>query len=331
MGTIVFESVASTLVIHNPLNGFAARSSASRSAATRPRRHQRPQPVPGRQDRLLRRERPGLHRAVGREERGVCIFCGDRLAAKTARYPDDLVPGGRLARGEATLLPNLFALGAYHPLVVLSRAHFLEPGGFTPALLSDGLAIAREFLLAVHRARPRARLRGRRRQLPAAGRRLHRAPAPADARDAPPVHPPRAAARAPAPATTRGTGPRCSASSPPRSERLGARHVASSGGWRWLAACAPQGCNEVLAVHETARDLAAARRGARRARRRDLARARRLRGDGPALLQLRAVLGARGRPRPPAFGSSSGSSAGRTSRPRTATTTTSCRSSCTRT
>ena len=37
-----------------------------------------------------------------------CPFCPGQLAAITPRFPDDLVPGGRLERGAAVVFPNLF-------------------------------------------------------------------------------------------------------------------------------------------------------------------------------------------------------------------------------
>jgi galactose-1-phosphate uridylyltransferase len=40
-------------------------------------------------------------------------------------------------------------------------------------------------------------------------------------------------------------------------QRLGARFVAHRGGWNWMSAFAPQGSNEILAVHETEPDFAA--------------------------------------------------------------------------
>src|SRR5574340_569103 len=51
-----------------------------------------------------------------------------------------------MEQGEAVLFANLFSLAPYHPVIVLSKAHFLRPKGFTPQLLADGFQAARKFL-----------------------------------------------------------------------------------------------------------------------------------------------------------------------------------------
>lgn len=257
MGTIAFESTASTLVILNPLNGFAAEEH---------RVEVRRDPILGDTSVLNpyqqnkagffgTNDRAFIAQLVERSAAG-CIFCGDRLAEKTARYPEDLVPGGRLTRGEATLLPNLFALGAHHPLVVLSRAHFLDPAGFTPSLIADGLGVAREFLRLAARRDPDAAF--------AAVGANYLLPAGASI-----VHPHLQMLVTPVPYThhsrllracgehRRRHGTSLLGDLADEERRLGVRHAGSRGGWHWLAAFAPQGCNEILAVHDAAQDLAA--------------------------------------------------------------------------
>ena len=257
MGSIRFESVESTLVIRNPFSGFA------------PEEHR----VEVRRDPLLGdtsvlnpsqssktgfsgvNDRAFIARLVEESAQG-CIFCGERLDERTARYPDDIVPGGRLSRGEATLLPNLFALGAYHPLVVLSRAHFLELPGFTPSLLVDGFAAAREFLRSVHRRDAAVRYAALcANYLPPAGASL--------------IHPHLQLLATPVAYTRHERllracrshhethGSSCLDDLAREEQRLGQRYAARLGGWHWLAAYAPQGCNEILAVHEAEQDLAA--------------------------------------------------------------------------
>jgi UDPglucose--hexose-1-phosphate uridylyltransferase len=257
VGGITFESAASTVTICNPLNGFAVEE----------------QSVEVRRDPILgdasvfnpfqknkasfsgENDRGFIAQLVERSA-ATCIFCGERLAVKTARYPEELVPGGRLVRGEATLLPNLFALGAYHPVVVLSRAHFLELAGFTPALIADGLSAAGEFLRLAHgRDRAAVYTAVGANYLPPGGASL--------------IHPHLQMLTTPAPYTGHERllracrahherhGTSCLDELVSEEERLGLRFVGRLGGWRWLAAFAPQGSNEVLAVHESEQDLAA--------------------------------------------------------------------------
>lgn len=254
---IQFESVASSVAIRNPLDGFA-------------RQEQR---IEVRRDPILgdtsvvnpfqrnkasfsgEHDRAFIAQLV-ESSAATCVFCPGRLEEKTARYPDEFVPGGRLTRGEATLLPNLFALGAHHPVVVLTKAHFLELAGFTPAQIADGLAVAAQFARLAHRRDPAARFTvvGAN-YLPPAGASL--------------VHPHLQMLTTPLPYTRHDRllqacrahhedrGESCLDELAAEEQRLGLRFVARLGGWRWLTAYAPQGSNEILAVHERGQDFTA--------------------------------------------------------------------------
>lgn len=257
MVPIGFESAESTLTIRNPFNGFALeehrvevrRDPILGDTSVFNRYQQSKSGFSGENDREF------IAQLVERSA-ATCIFCGERLEDRTARYPDDLLPGGRLARGEATLLPNLFALGAYHPLVVLARAHFLELAGFTPALLADGLGAAREFLHRVQRRDPAA--------VYAAIGANYLPPAGASV-----VHPHLQLLVTPAPYTyqqrlllaclrhSEVAGTSCLDELVREERRLGQRYIAQLGGWSWIAAYAPQGSNEIFAVHESEQDVAA--------------------------------------------------------------------------
>jgi galactose-1-phosphate uridylyltransferase len=257
MCAIVFESAPGALSVHNPLAGFALEEQ---------RLEVRRDPLLGDTSVLNptlaakagffgENDRAFIARLVA-ESAPRCIFCGDALASRTARYPEALVPGGRLAVGEATLLPNLFALAPYHPLVVLTRAHFLELDGFTPALLADGFAAARAFLRTVG-ARDGAAAHASlcaNYLLPAGASIVHPhlqmvvSPQPY-------THHARVLAACRRHHERHGTSPLVELAD--EEQRTGERFVGARGGWRWLAAFAPQGVNEVVAVHETAQDLAA--------------------------------------------------------------------------
>jgi len=257
MGMIRFESVASTLSIHNPLNGFALEEQ---------RVEVRRDPILG-DTSVLNRFQQTKTGFFGENDRAFiaqlveksatnCVFCGGRLGGTTARYPDEFIPGGRLTSGEATLLPNLFALGAYHPVVVLSKAHFLELDGFTPALIADGFVAAREFIERAHRRDPDAVFAaiGANYLLPAGASQIH----------------PHLQLLVTPVAFTRHErllracrlhherhGTSCLGELLQEEQRLGQRFVAQRGGWSWIAAYAPRGSNEILAVHEAEQDFAA--------------------------------------------------------------------------
>ena len=81
---------------------------------------------------------------VARSREG-CFFCPEKVLESTPRYPDALVPGGRLERGRALVFPNLFPLAAVHAVVTFPEKHFLRPSEFTPSLLEEGLGAALDF------------------------------------------------------------------------------------------------------------------------------------------------------------------------------------------
>ena len=89
--------------------------------------------------------------ALVTKSREGCFFCPEKVFEVTPRYPDELVPGGRLQRGRALVFPNLFPLAGVHAVVAYPERHFLRPGEFTPDLLEEGLGAALDF---VRRAAP---------------------------------------------------------------------------------------------------------------------------------------------------------------------------------
>ncbi len=80
-----------------------------------------------------------------RRSREGCFFCPEKVLASTPRYPQEMVPGGRLQRGKALLFPNLFPLAGLHAVITYPERHFLRPSEFTPDLLEDGLGAAVDF------------------------------------------------------------------------------------------------------------------------------------------------------------------------------------------
>ena len=83
--------------------------------------------------------------------RGHCPFCPERVGTVTPRFPEDLVPGGRLRRGDALVTPNLFPYDDVSAIAVLGGNHFVPMDAVPPQLVIDGLTAARDFMrLAQH-------------------------------------------------------------------------------------------------------------------------------------------------------------------------------------
>ena len=75
----------------------------------------------------------------------TCPFCPGQLAAITPRFPDELVPGGRLERGAAVVFPNLFPYDDVSGIAVLCGEHFHPMDAMPERLVVDGLTAARDF------------------------------------------------------------------------------------------------------------------------------------------------------------------------------------------
>ena len=91
--------------------------------------------------------------------RANCPFCPDAVHTVTPRFADDLVPGGRLQRGGAVLVPNLFPYDDYSAIAVMTPQHVLETHDMPAAPIVDSLGLAREFLQRLEQ-RPQAQTAG---------------------------------------------------------------------------------------------------------------------------------------------------------------------------
>lgn len=258
MDKITFESVSSRFTILNPFNNFAAEE------------HQ----VEVRRDPLLGdtsvynpflkdkakmffgENDAELIKKLVEESAKTCIFCGENVVQKTAMYPSDLLPEGRMRVGEAVLFANAFSVGTYHPVISLSRAHFLKLSGFTAKLLADGFTAAQRFLRAVYRQDTSAAY--------ATVNANYLLPAGASL-----VHPHLQMLVTPIPYSYqnrllrngqeyyRKHGTSYFGDLAGEERRIGSRFIAQKGNWQWLAAFSPMGSNEIMAVHDKEMDFAA--------------------------------------------------------------------------
>lgn len=184
----------------------------------------------------------------------TCIFCGDKVDINTPRYPSEIVPTGRLRIGEAVLFPNLFPIGAYHSVIILSKAHFLKLSEFSPALIENGLKAARLFANSVYRNDPQA--------LFVAVNANYLFPAGATF-----VHPHLQMLVTPVAYSYqkrlveacrsyyREQGSLYHEDLIREEQKNNARYVGQKGGWRWITSFSPLGINEVIAVHEKESDF----------------------------------------------------------------------------
>lgn len=250
MTRIHFQSRRDQLLIMNPLAGFEAWEQTveirrdpllGHTAIYNPALRDKAKIFLGEVDR-------DLVAKAAEETAESCVFCPHSIH-KTARYPEALMENGRIEIGEAVLFPNLFALGAYHAVVTVSRQHFLALHEFSPERLFNALQAMHRFAEAVSRHDSNARyLTLNANYLFPAGASL--------------VHPHFQLLMTAEPyahhawlleacrrfRAAEGVAYHEELASTER--QLGERYIARRGEWHWLSAYAPLGTNEVLALHE---------------------------------------------------------------------------------
>ena len=198
---------------------------------------------------------PELIRKLVEDSSGTCIFCGEKVEKNTPCYPPDLLTEGRLRVGEALLFPNLFSIGKYHPVVSLSKAHFLKLSEFNPELIGNGLAAASQFLTRVYSVDPSVPY--------SVINANYLFPAGASL-----VHPHLQMLITPVAYSYHGRlieacnayyqkfGSCYYTDLIDEEKKTGLRYITQQGGWHWMTAFSPMGSNEVIAVHEGEGDFA---------------------------------------------------------------------------
>jgi UDPglucose--hexose-1-phosphate uridylyltransferase len=79
------------------------------------------------------------------ENRSRCPFCPPNIERVTPRFPPEILPGGRLHRGETTLLPNISPYDQFSALAVISHDHVMPLDKLSHRLLKDAFSSGLEF------------------------------------------------------------------------------------------------------------------------------------------------------------------------------------------
>jgi len=75
-----------------------------------------------------------------------CPFCPELVDKFTPKFLPNIFPEGRLTKGEAWLIPNLFPWALHNPLVVVSSDHFVGMDNFQPNMLSDAMQLSQHYM-----------------------------------------------------------------------------------------------------------------------------------------------------------------------------------------
>jgi UDPglucose--hexose-1-phosphate uridylyltransferase len=75
-----------------------------------------------------------------------CPFCRPAVFERTPRFPEDIVPEGRLTRGTTVVFPNAFPYDAHSAVAVITEGHYVKMEDFDVSELEDGILAGREYL-----------------------------------------------------------------------------------------------------------------------------------------------------------------------------------------
>ena len=90
------------------------------------------------------------------KSREGCFMCSGQVEKVTPKFPEEILPEGRLRVGKAYLFPNALALSRYAAVLTFPEHHFLGLNEYTPDVLIDCLGCAKEFIMRVHAVDPEA-------------------------------------------------------------------------------------------------------------------------------------------------------------------------------
>jgi len=91
------------------------------------------------------------------DTREQCFMCDGKWRHSSPRFPELLLPGGVLEKGEVVLFPNLFPLASYHAVVVIGKKHGRTLDDFPSSLLFDAFSVTLEFIRRCSKSDPEAR------------------------------------------------------------------------------------------------------------------------------------------------------------------------------
>ncbi len=86
--------------------------------------------------------------------KGFCPFCGEYKTSAVPKFVPDVLPDGRLARGEALLVPNLYPYDIYSAVAIMTDDHVVSLDGLNDRRLFDSFSVGIEFLQRVKAINP---------------------------------------------------------------------------------------------------------------------------------------------------------------------------------
>lgn len=81
--------------------------------------------------------------------KGFCPFCREYRDKATPKFREGVLPEGRLARGEALLVPNLYPYDVYSAVVIMTEDHVVPLDQFSRERLVNAFNVGIDFLRRV--------------------------------------------------------------------------------------------------------------------------------------------------------------------------------------
>jgi len=148
--SIVFKKIKAKARIINPFKGFSIDEIPLEI---------RFDPLTGQTGRIFdlpfKPVRPDVSDVVRRSEESFCPFCPEALEKSTPLFPEDVIPEGRVAVGEATLIPNLMPFDKYAGVAILSHKHYLPIEDLDPKRMIDAFSACLVFIKRVAEMDPK--------------------------------------------------------------------------------------------------------------------------------------------------------------------------------
>jgi len=139
--TVSFRKIQSSARILNPFKGHALDELPFEI---------RFDPLTGETGRVFdlpfKAEKPRIEAIIERSGEIFCPFCPEVLEKSTPAFPEDIIPGGRLKVGRASVIPNLVPFDQYAGVTVFSDEHYIPMEKLTPETMRDAFLASLLFL-----------------------------------------------------------------------------------------------------------------------------------------------------------------------------------------
>jgi galactose-1-phosphate uridylyltransferase len=86
-----------------------------------------------------------------------CFFCPERIERSTPKFSSDLIPDGRITRGETHVFPNLFPFARHHAVGTITEKHFLRTEEFEESQIESTILASLDFCRTVYAKDPAAK------------------------------------------------------------------------------------------------------------------------------------------------------------------------------